>query len=328
MSIFKSTLFLLISLMPTLSHAEWMSDVDKKYQKNDPVLYAEVLKAKTLISDAHGQTDLNMQALATLKSVLNKNSKFAPAYVQYARVIANLGYQVNNKFDGDALSSQEDYLKKAMILEPNYDYAIAMMGLTKMFQGKLDEAESYYVQAAKMKSGYPWLKAQMAQLATKRGDYKKSIKLATEGYEEHKSEPKIAAGIINELIFAYERLEGDHNKELEFWQTKRTDLDPTVAWSWGDHARFRLYYFGDYKGAIHYGEKALSLMDYGVARYIVAGAYYKKWADLKGNKLKKTEADEAFNKARNLYPDTPEMVQEFSTNPFLKSTAEALTNKN
>lgn len=304
-----------------------MSDVDKKYQKNHPVLYSDVLKAKTLISEAHGQTDLNIQALEILRSVLTKNPKFAPAYVQYARVISNLGHQVNNKFDGAALGSQEDYLRKAMILEPNYDYAIAMMGFTKMFQGNLDEAEKYYAQAAKMKSGYPFLKAQMAQLATKRGDYKKSIQLATEGYEEHKSEPKIAAGIINELIFAYERLDGDHNKELEFWQTKRTDLDPSVAWSWGDHAKFRLYYLGDYKGAIKYGEKALSLMDYGVARYIVAGAYYTKWAHLKDNKLRKTEAEDAWNKAKNLYPDTTEMVQEFSGNPFLKSTAEALTHK-
>ncbi|MES1988529.1 MAG: hypothetical protein V4440_10965 [Pseudomonadota bacterium] len=322
------SIFLLLNLLPSLSHAEWMSDVDKKYQQKDPVLYSDVLKAKTLISDANGQTELNTQALELLKSVLNKNPKFAPAYVQYSRVISNLGYQVNNKFDGAALSSQEDYLKKAINLEPNYDYAIAMMGFTKMFQGNLDEAEKYYIQAAKMKSGYPWLKSQMAQLATKRGDYKKSIQLATEGYEEHRSEPKIAAGIINELIFAYERMEGNHNKELEFWQTKRTDLDPSVAWSWGDHAKFRLYFLGDYKGAIKYGEKALSLMDYGVARYIVAGAYYKKWADLKGNKSNKTEADEAWNKANNLYPDTTDMIQEFYGNPLLKSTSEALALKN
>lgn len=327
MNTLKFAFLLFLSLLPLLSHAEWISEVDKKYQSTDPALYAEVLKAKSLISDANGQTNLNMQALEILKSVLNKDAKFAPAYVQYARVISNLGHQVNNRFDGAALNSQEDYLKKAMILEPSYDYAIAMMGFTKMFQGNLDEAEKYYAHAKEMKSGYPFLKAQMAQLASKRRDYKKSIQLATEGYEEHKSEPKIAAGIITELIFAYERLEGNHNKELEFWQTKRTDLNPSVAWSWGDHARFRLYFLGDYEGAIKYGEKALSLMNYGVARYLVAGAYYKKWAELKDSKAHKTEANEAWNKASNLYPDTTEMIQEFSGNPFLKSTSEALAHK-
>ncbi len=327
MNIFKFSLFLLISLFPVLSHADWMSDIDRKYQKDDPALYSSVLKAKTLISDANGQTDLNNQAITILKTVLNKNSKFAPAYVQYARVISNLGHQVNNKFDGTALSSQEDYLKRAMILEPNYDYAIAMMGFTKMFQGDLDEAEKYYARAAKMESSYPYLKSQMAQLATKRGDYKKSIKLATEGYEEQKSEPKIAAGIINELIFAYEKLEGDHNKALEFWQTKRTDLDPSVAWSWGDHARFRLYFLGDYEGAIKYGEKALSLMNYRVARFILAGAYYKKWADLKDNKARNAEANEAWRKAKYLYPDTTRVIQDFSFYPPLKSTAQTLANK-
>lgn len=315
---------LTLALLSTLCHAEWISDVDKKYAKRQPSLYLQVAKAKSLISDANGQTAMNEQAVLLLGEVLRKDQKFAPAYVQFARVTSNLGHQVNNQFDGTALQSQEDYLRKALALEPNYDYAIALMGYTKMFQGNLDEAEKYYMHAEKLGSKYPYLKAQMAQLSTKRGNYRKAINLATQGYEENKSDPKTAAGIVNELIFAYERLDGDNIEELEKWQAKRRTLAPEVAWYWGDHARFRLYFIGDYEGAIKYGEKALSLMNYGVGRYILAGAYYKKWADLRGNQTRRAETKDAWERAASLSPVTGEMIEEFMGNPLLRPTGEAL----
>lgn len=317
--------FLTFSLLSSICGAEWMSDIDKRYDKNNPQLYAKVVQAKDLISSANGNTGLSYQALELLITVIKTDQKFAPAYVQLARVTSNLGYLVNNRFDGTALQSQEEYVKRALALEPNYDYAIAMMGYTKMFQGNLDEAENYYMQAVALKSGYPYLKAQMAQLATKRGNYAKAIELATQGYEQNLSEPKIAAGTINELIFAYERMPGDHIKELEKWQAKRTELDPSVAWSWGDHARFRLYYLGDYDNAIKYGTKALSLMNYGVGRYLVAAAYYKKWNDLKDVPTRKVEAEKAFKIASAIHPDTADMSDEFMEIPMLRSTGAALT---
>lgn len=315
---------LVLAFASTLCHAEWISPVDKKYAGKNPSLYAQVAKAKALINDANGQTDLNLQAANLLRAVLEKDPKFAPAYVQFARVTSNLGYQVNNRFDGAALQSQEDYLKKALSIEPDYDYAIALMGFTRMFQGNLDEAEKYYKRAEGLGSKYPFLKAQTAQLANKRGDYKKAIQLATQGYEENISDPKAAAGIIFELLSAYEKMDGDYSKELEYWQTKRRTLAPDVAWYWGDHARFRLYFLGDYENAIMYSKKALSMMNYGVARYILAGAYYKKWADIKSDKSRITEANAAWQQGQALHPDTTDMIQEFMGNSILRKTGEAL----
>lgn len=323
-SIYASFMLLFLA---TVCHAEWISPTDKKYANENSALYAEVAKAKALISDAKGRTDLNHQAVDILRKVLEKDAKFAPAYVQFARVLSNLGYQVNNRFDGDSLRSQEDYLNKALALEPDYDYAIAMMAFTKMFQGNLDEAERLYKKAELLGSSYPFLKSQQAQLATRRGDYKKAIKLATQSYEENKSDSNVATGAINELIFAYERLDGNYNQELEAWQTKRRNLEPNVAWNWGDHARFRLYFLGDHEGAIKYSEKALALMNYGVARYILAAAHYKKWADLKGTKARSTEAQAAWEKAQKLYPDAREVAEEFIENPTLRASGNAILAK-
>jgi tetratricopeptide (TPR) repeat protein len=328
----KFAIILFLSFFPLFGHAEWMSDVDKKYQKDDPELYSDVLKAKTLISEAYGKTNNYHQAAAILLAVVEKNQKFTPAYVQLARVSSKLGHQSNDKYEAAALSMKEDYLNKALSLEPKYDYAIALMGYTKMFQGHLDEAEMYYNQVIEMKSGYPWLKVQLAKLARLRGDHKKAIQLATDGYEEYKakSEPKIAAGMARGIISAYielERAGGNYNKELDYWYTQRTTLDPSVAWGWGDYAQFKLLNLGDADSAIEYGEKALSIMNYGMARRVVAGAYYKKWADLKDDKAHSVEANEAWKKAQVLYPDTLEIIREFMFYPQLKSTAEALLAK-
>ena len=299
----------------------------QKYQAKNPALYAQVAEAETLIYDANGLTALNETALAILRTVLAKDAKFAPAYVQMARVTSNLGYQVSGQFDGAAMSTREDYLKKALALEPKYDYAIALMGYTKMMQGNLDEAEKYYQQVVAMKSGYPLLKSQMAGLATKRGDFKKAIVLATQCLQENKANKWAATAAMTELIFAYQELPGDQNRELEKWQTARVNLNPTVAWFWGDRARFRLFFQNDYERAIQDSEQALKLMDYGVGRYVLAAAYYAKWADLEVKKAGSAEGNEIWAKANQHYPLDMDMVQKFLGTPLLVSKGVILVRK-
>ncbi len=317
-----------IFLLPiNICQAEWMSDVDKKYEVSKPQLYKKVAKAKTLISSANGNSDLNYQALGILREVLKKDQKFAPAYVQVARLIANFGHRIGNEIDGSALMSQEGSLLAALKIEPNYDYAIVMMGYTKMYQGKLDEAEDYYKRAIKMKSHYPYLKSQMAQLERRRGNYPQSLELGIQAYNENIDTPTIAAGAITEIIYSYEKLDGDNNNELEVWHSKREELEPNIAWNWGHHAQFRLYRIGDYENSIKYAKKALSLMNYQNARCTLAKAYYAKWANIKDIESRKAEAEEIFAKARSIYVSGEMVALEFGRNPVLKSASKPLLKK-
>lgn len=266
-----------LCMFSTVSKGQWISDIDRKYAQKNPALYQEVTAARAL--NDTDQYEMSLKALDLLNSVVQKDPKFAPAYVQLARVFSDLGNQGGNNFDPTALRHMEEYLQKALALEPRYDYALALMGFAKMFQGNFYEAEQYYEKASNMGSKYPFLKAQMAQLATRTGNYEKAIALAVEGYEEHKMEPAVAASIINEIIFAYERLEGDHTAELDKWQTRRRELNPNVPAYWYDHARFKLYFLGDYANAITYIQKGRALTGNKMGEDILGLAEYARWGD-------------------------------------------------
>jgi len=317
----------LLLLAPTLSFAAWISPVDQKYKKRNPGLYAQIEKAGSMLSDSNGRGDIDAEALAIVQAVIVKDPGFAPAYVQRARAFSNLGYQSSGQFDPDSLAAREVDLKKALSLEPAYDYAIALMGYTKMAEGKLDEAEGFYKQAQKLKSTYPLLKSQIAHLEFEKKNYRGAIDLAAKGFQEHQADRKVAVAYVTELIFAYEELAGNHGEELEKWQATRTKLAPETAWYWGDRARFRLFYMHDYASAIPHGEKALSLMDYGVGRFTLAAAYYAKWADLNAKSPDSAEAAIALKRAESLSPLTQQMVNLFLSRPEMVQTGVALARR-
>ncbi|MEQ1518297.1 MAG: hypothetical protein ABL931_17590, partial [Usitatibacteraceae bacterium] len=298
----RLAIFAAVLLLPSLAFAAWISPVDQKYRKKNPALYAQVAKAQALISDSYGNSRSTDEGLQMAQAVIAKDPKFAPAYVQVARAIGAQAYLSSGKFDPAGLEVQEKSLQKALALEPDYDYAMALVGYNMMFRGKLAEADAIYKKLVTTKSGYPILKAQIAHLAIERKEYAKAIETASKGYEENKSDPKVAVSYCTELILAYEDLEGNHADKLEKWQNTRRTLAPEVAWFWGDHARHRLFNMNDYAGAITYGEKALTLMDYGVGRYTLAAAYYAKWADLEAKAPGRKDAADSLRRAEALSP--------------------------
>ena len=321
-------LFCLLVLfgIPFLCRADWMSEVDKRYQTQFPSQYAKVSEAQKLITNAQGNTSHTRRAIELLRSVISVNQRFAPAYVQIARATSNLGLMQNNRFDLGSLQEMEKALRKALEIEPSYDYAIALMGFAKMFQGDLDGAEKYYGQAERMGSTYPYLLTQQSQLANRRGNYKLALDYATKAYEQNRNSPTLAASAINEILFTLQKMPDDTSVEEEKWYTKRRELVPT-AWNWQAHASFRLYRFGDYEKSIEYGKNALTLMDFGVGRYTLAAAYYKKWSDLRDSPSRANEAKQAYQAATMLYPVTDDMLADFDRNNALRSTAGALRKK-
>lgn len=323
MSYSKYVTFVALLIISASCCADWTPEVDKKYQQRSAAEYAKVEKANTLITNASGNTAQTHEAIELLTAVTKKDPNFAPAYVQLGRAALNLGLLPNNRYDADALLTQERFTQKALDIEPNYDYAIALMGFSKMFQGKLDEAEKYYKKAVEMGSSYPFLKSQLAQLSSRRGDNNMALKYALEGYEQNKSTPNLAAGAIGEIISAYQKLPGDTSAEEEKWYAKRCELVPS-AWNWQAYASFLLYRLGDYEKSIEYGKKALSIMNFGVGQYTLAAAYYTKWNDLKDKPTRLDEANDAFKNASAIHPDTRDIIQDFMRNQILRPTGEAL----
>jgi tetratricopeptide (TPR) repeat protein len=322
-----SMFFLLVFIgLPTLCKAEWMSEVDKRYQTKSPSMYSRVQDAQVLISGGRTDTSKTLEAIAILHSVISEDKNFAPAYTQLARASSNLGIMPNNRFDPESMEEMEKNLQRALEIEPDYDYAIALMGFAKMFQGDLDAAERYYTRAEEMGSNYPFLLSQRSQLATKRGDYNTALGYAMKAYEQNQGSPGLAESSINEIIFALQKMPGDTLSELEKWHAKRCELAPT-AWNWQAYAGFRLYRIGDYETSIEYGTKALSLMDFGIGRYTLAAAYYKKWSELKKIPSRSSEATAAYDRAASLFPANAEMLADFDRVNALRSTAADLRAK-
>lgn len=78
---------------------------------------------------------------------------------------------------------------------------------------------------------------------------------------------------------------------------KRT---PGDAYHYGNYAIFLMMMMGDYDKAIIYSQKARQISDYGLARKVLATAYYAKWAvSLKQGK----KAEAYFTKANELLPN-------------------------
>jgi len=161
------------------------------------------MQAKHLIRDAYGNTTSELQAQKLLLDVVRQDEKFAPAYVQLANVTASLGYISTNKYEPAALEAQQQYLKKALSLEPDYDQAIGLMGFSKMMQGKLTEAELFFTRLKEMDSGYPYLWAQLSELEVKRKNYEAAVELAKKGYEENKSDPTLATNDITQILIFF-----------------------------------------------------------------------------------------------------------------------------
>ena len=209
----------------------------------------------------------------------------------------------------------EKYLLLALEINPDYGYAYAMMGFTKMKSGQLDEANKYFIKAEKTGTTYPYLKSQRAELLLKMKKPEEAIKMGTEGFYEYLNQPKIAVGYTTIIIYATQKIRNGADQQ-EFWQKKRLEIDPS-AWSLGDYSRFLLYVKQDYDKSIEYAEKALKKMNYGMGRLYLAAAHYGKWEQLDKVPGQKKQAHSHFMKAQDIFPDTDLLLKKIYTSKLI-----------
>jgi len=81
-----------------------------------------------------------------------------------------------------------------------------------------------------------------------------------------------------------------------------------------------LFYYQDVDGAIRNGRKALSIMNYGAARFTLASSLYTKWSALKAEG-RLEEAQKYWDEAYALHSDTSRIEQKLIGFPHLRSVA-------
>jgi len=135
------------------------------------------------------------------------------------------------------------------------------------------------------------------------------------------------------LVSAYSRLLDYHHdrydyKQVEELYRKICEMDPTNAWVRGNYADFLRKDLGKFDEAIAWARKALSIMDYGVGRRILAFCLYAKWADVTINQNKSgSQAEQYYREAFQLFPDLDYAMVWEASEPTGIALAKALVSK-
>lgn len=90
-----------------------------------------------------------------------------------------------------AFSEAERYLRRAIELDPSGARAYALLGRAKFLQGQDEEAEKLFAQVSRLDPEQPWLRVNLADLASVKGQFDKAIEL----YSEALDRPELESGV-------------------------------------------------------------------------------------------------------------------------------------
>ena len=294
----------------TSQASEWVSPIDTKYKNKNPKTFAMYVEARNLIDSSRGQQQVLMEADKILKEVLLLDSSFAPAYREYGRLYIKAGY-INSvgdvsSFKKGSLGPSEQSILRSIDIEADYADAYVLLGHLYTKMKLFSEAEKALKKAEDIGTELPWLDLNWADLLKLKGKSEEAL-LRFKKVIKGKTSNKGAYSKALRGVTRYYESKGD-NEKAKIAYLDHLDFEPDSAWDWGNYSSFLLFDYGDVNGAIENGEKALSIMNYGMGRFNLACALYTKWAMLleKGD----SRAQTYFDQAMSIYPDLGEVMTE------------------
>lgn len=318
----KSLVFLFI-LFSLAAHAEeWISPIDKKYSTKNPKLYSDMSHARDILDSWSGQGEKLREADTFLKGVLQNDGGFAPAYKEYGRLYIMAGYINYNNFEPGSLNPAEASILKSIEIEPNYADSYVLLGHLYTNMKRYSDAEDALKKAESIGTQIPWLDLNWADLLIKRNKYEEALKRYQSVLKTQTSNRKAYASALSGVTTVYRYL-GQYDKANNGYK-QEISYEPGNAWVWGNYSDFLLFDYNDVDGAIANGEKALSIMEYGMGRFTLACALYTKWALLLQDANKTTEAQQYFEKAWALYPDPEQIIEKTAQHKDTMITSKAL----
>ncbi|MCR4347640.1 MAG: hypothetical protein NUV55_10645 [Sulfuricaulis sp.] len=319
----KNILALLFILFSLSVHAEeWISPVDNKYSAKNPELFSVLSRARVILDSWRGQQEKLREADTLLKSVLQKDSNFAPAYREYGRLYIMAGYINRDKFKKGSLNPAEESILKSIEIEPNYADSYVLLGHLYTNMDRDIDAKSALVKAEQIGTNIPWLHLNWADLLVKQKQYGEALKRYQHVLETSTTNRKAYSSALSGLTTVYwymnqyDKVSEAHKKIIAY--------EPDSAWSWGNYSSFLLFGYNDVDGAITNGQKALSIMDYGMGRFTLACALYTKWALLLQDVKKADKAQQYFDEAWALYPYPERIIEKTIQYKYTKITADKL----
>lgn len=315
--------FILVMIISGTSIADsWISPVEIKYKNAYPDLYSKYDQAKTMISNYRGNQNDLKDAKALLDEVIEGMRSFAPAYREYGRLVAKSGYISYRDYEGSSLEISESLVLESINLEPDYADAYVYLGYLYTTMRKYDKAGEALAKAEDIGTGLAWLNYNWAELLRYEGKDNEAIKRYKAVIDSNTDNKTARSSALQGIAMLY-RSSGDY-ENAKIWFDKNIQFEPESAWNWGNYGDFLLFYYGDVDGAISKYEKALSIMNYGVARSHYACALYTKWVSMYKKDSSNPEVASLYNKASEIEPDHDVIINQTIRYETTKDTARFL----
>lgn len=302
-------LFMLIFHALPLSVNASESDI---YKKNVE-LSIKTKTAQTLIDEYYGRGDNLSGAAALLGEVVLADKDFVPAYIEMSRVVLLGGHLVNYEFRGGTLEMAHALLTKAIKINPEYGGAYVLLGHVYSMARQFSAATVALEKAASLGTDNPWLHNNSAYILYSERKFPAAQAayetIMAKGPGDTSQQRNSYMDSLGKLMgIAYQKSEGERLVLLANKAVKAAH--PDDAWTWGN-AGGLLCREGFFDLGLEYNRKALSVMNYGVARGNVAFCLYGKWAEsIEAGKLK--EADAYFSEAYQINPNLRAVAEDFS----------------
>ncbi len=280
--------------------------------------------AVDLLDGYRGDTSLLESARIELENILKDNPRYAPAYREMARYCIMKGSINDQEMQPGSLEAAESWIKKSIDFNPNFAEAYVLFGHLYTLMNRHQDAAAALQKAEKIGTTDPWLQNNWAFLLSKEGKYEEAAPRFQKVIDSNTQNKKAMGAAMQGLIQSFLAL-GKLDQADELYR-KQIAYEPKTAWSYGNYAQFLLCQKDDYEQSISLSREALRLMDYGVGRYWLASALYRKWAQtvLFG---RPDVGKQYFTEAQALYPDPNEIAGHAEGCAPLKMIAQALVRK-
>lgn len=319
----KSLLAILLILFSLAAHSEeWVSPIDKKYAAKNQKLFADFSRARNILDSWRGQGEKLSEADALLRSVIQQDSNFAPAYREYGRLYVMTGYINYDNFKEGSLSPAEASILKSIEIEPNYADSYVLLGHLYTNMKRYNDAQNALTKAEKIGTNSPWLQLNWGALLIEQEQYEEALKRYRYVVETGTTSRKAYSSALSGVTTAYRQMM-QYDKANDGFK-REIAYAPDDAWIWGNYSSFLLFSYSDVDGAIAKGQKAISIMDYGMGRFTLACALYTKWALLLQDANKKKEAQQYFVRAWYLYPNPEKIIEKTNEYKYTRVTATEL----
>lgn len=318
--VMAACVILVMILAPGVSPGETMQKQPNIVKLSD----AERLSFKRAVAllDGYRGNSASLEAASIdLKNILVRNPRYAPAHREMARYFIMQGHISSQRFEPGSLEAAESAINKALEIDPKYAEAYVLLGHLYRMMGRHREALEALEKAEKLGTNDPWLYNNWADLLIDEGKYEEAVR-RYRNVIDSKTPNKKAMGAALEGVIRYYVSIGKLDMADSFYR-KSIAFEPDSAWGYGNYAQFLLCKKDDYENSIVRSRQALRIMNYGVGRYWLASALYRKWAQSVISGVP-TSGKQYFSEAMALYPDPYGIAASAGSCPSMKLVADAL----